>query len=102
MNKNEKDSNNIEEQQSSVSGYVSSIHVASPVSSNISVKIVDEYNRTLLEDGLLTYGINSSPGSQLLIVLELALIHNKKVKVTKHIHEGTTFIDHIALLGDLI
>ncbi|MBC8945955.1 MULTISPECIES: hypothetical protein [Xenorhabdus] len=101
MNKNEKDSNNFEEQKSSVSGYVASIHVASPVASNISVKIVDAYNNTLLEDGLLTYGINSSPGEQLLKILELALVHNKIVKVTKHIHEGTDYIDHIALIRDL-
>ncbi|PHM27648.1 hypothetical protein [Xenorhabdus budapestensis] len=101
MNKNEKDSNNFEEQKSSVTGYVAALHVASPVASNISVRIVDEYGDILLEDGLLTYGIESSPGDQLLKILELALVHNKIVKVTKHIHEGTIFIDHIALIRDL-
>ncbi|MEX0447004.1 hypothetical protein [Xenorhabdus sp. SGI246] len=101
MNKNEKDPNNFAEQKSSVGGYVASLHVASPVSSNISVKIVDKYNQTLLEDGRLTYGINSSPGDKLLRILELALVHNKIVKVTHHIHEGTHFIDNIALIREL-
>ncbi|PHM70275.1 hypothetical protein [Xenorhabdus sp. KJ12.1] len=102
MDKNRTSPNNIEGEQilDSVSGYVSALHVASPVSNNISVKIVDGSNRTILEDGRLTYGIDISPGDKLLKVLELALVHNRIVKITKHIHEGTHYIDNIGLVRE--
>ncbi|MDC9589994.1 hypothetical protein PSI23_11950 [Xenorhabdus sp. XENO-10] len=103
MQKNKLDSNNdieIQQNQSTVSGYVSNLHVASPVSSNVTVEISDDYGHKLLENALLTYGISSSPGNQMLTVLELALVNNKQVKLVIHVHEGTTYIDSIGLIRE--
>ncbi|MDC9596387.1 hypothetical protein [Xenorhabdus anantnagensis] len=103
MQKNKPNSNNdteIQQNQLTVSGYVSNLHIASPVSSNVSVEISDDYGNKRLENALLTYGISSSPGNQMLTALELALVNNKQVKLIIHVHEGTTYIDSVGLIGE--
>ncbi|MBI6549855.1 hypothetical protein [Xenorhabdus lircayensis] len=102
MQKNTTDPNNdieIQQKSPSVSGYVDFIHVASPVSNNISVQISED-GKITLKDGRLTNGIGASPGDKLLMVLQLALIHKIRVNITMHIHEGTNYIDHIALIRE--
>ncbi|WP_340619588.1 hypothetical protein [Xenorhabdus siamensis] len=124
MNKNTMDYNDPDEPYYgpfTVGGNIIYIDVAAPNIDNIYVTIEDLDTRKaiydaqlaygindivgskniLLDNALLTYGIESSPGDKLLKILELALVHNKIVKVTKHIHEETIYIDHIALVRDL-